>query len=469
MKDSIGPSASPQTRRIMVSMLALLSLMGAPVDAATWTVCGPAGVCDFTTIQGAIDDASVVNGDRIEIDADTFVETITIHKDLTLVGAGEAATTLVSGGGSVVTVSAGVTASVRRLTVTGGVANKGGGIYNSGTLTLRRVTVSTNQAFTAGGGIWTEGGIVLRRVTISDNRADDTQFGTGGGIFIDNILGQGAAAVLADRTVITDNRACSGGGVYNSTGRVFLRRSTVSDNSAILTAACAMPFGEGGGILNLFTPNLDGRAAIVQSTVSGNHADDNGGGIATLYGGTAILTLSTVSGNDAGTYGGGIYVNDFDVNNSTVVLNNATVTANASGTALGDAVHSSGSVNPGDPNTLVWARNSILSDQLGGATDCFGINTSFLSDGFNIEGGTSCGFVGEQQNTSPGLAPLAANGGPTETHSIAVGSPAHNMGNNVVGCMADMNGDGVANRALPVDQRGAPHVGVCDVGAFELQ
>ena len=57
----------------------------------------------------------------------------------------------------------------------------------------------------------------------------------------------------------------------------------------------------GGGIFNA------GTLTLTNSTVSGNNADENGGGIFNDNGGTPMLTNSTVSGNNAAVDGGGIF------------------------------------------------------------------------------------------------------------------------------------------------------------------
>jgi hypothetical protein len=49
---------------------------------------------------------------------------------------------------------------------------------------------------------------------------------------------------------------------------------------------------------------------------------------------------------------------------------------------------------------------------------------------------------------------LAANGGPTPTHALLEGSAAINAG--------------LPGACPATDQRGAPRVGTCDIGAFEF-
>ncbi len=71
-----------------------------------------------------------------------------------------------------------------------------------------------------------------------------------------------------------------------------------------------------------------------------------------------------------------------------------------------------------------------------------------------ISGGTTPGS-GDQPNTAPGLGPLAANGGPTQTEALLPGSSAIDHGD-TTGCPG-------------TDQRGVtrPAGSACDVGAYE--
>ena len=112
-------------------LAAPISPLDAPARATDFTVCGS---CEYQTIGSAI--VVAVDGDVINVEAGTYLETIVIDRDLTIQGAtGAAATTIVSGaesdGTSVVTVEAGVTATISELTITGGTAQEGGGVYNA--------------------------------------------------------------------------------------------------------------------------------------------------------------------------------------------------------------------------------------------------------------------------------------------------------------------------------------------------
>jgi parallel beta-helix repeat protein len=99
--------------------------------------------------------------------------------------------------------------------VVGNTANVGGGIMVTGALSMARSTVSGNVASTgAGGGIAITNGDAaqLTNSTVSGNRAETTRTGLGGGIISAGTL------TLANVTV-ANNRANSGGGVYQSTGQ----------------------------------------------------------------------------------------------------------------------------------------------------------------------------------------------------------------------------------------------------------
>ncbi|MER7468999.1 hypothetical protein [Streptomyces sp. NPDC097981] len=87
------------------------------------------------------------------------------------------------------------------------------------------------------------------------------------------------------------------GGIFNYTGSTLtLNHSTVSGNTATTNA---------GGILN-----TGGSLTLDHSTVSGNTAGQDGGGIFNDGGGTTALTSSTVVRNTANggpVSGGGIF------------------------------------------------------------------------------------------------------------------------------------------------------------------
>jgi peptidoglycan/xylan/chitin deacetylase (PgdA/CDA1 family) len=137
--------------------------------------------------------------------------TVTVGKALTIRGV-ETATSgppTLAGmdRGPVVTVPGRVMVSLSALTIRGGLADRGGGIVNHGTLTLTDVVVRGNKARSAGGGIVNDGQLMVRG---SSSIRGNTARGAAGGILNDGTLD------IAGRTTIIRNRAGRpGGGLLN--------------------------------------------------------------------------------------------------------------------------------------------------------------------------------------------------------------------------------------------------------------
>ena len=137
-----------------------------------------------------------LNGTQLELSDTTGAETIT----------GPAAGVTVNGNNAsrVFQIDGGVTASISRMTITGGSAGNGGGLANYGTATLTKSTISSNSASFYGGGINTNHGtLALTNCTVSGN--SDGQ--NGGGI------ANYATATLGN-TIVAGNTAGTGPDVY---------------------------------------------------------------------------------------------------------------------------------------------------------------------------------------------------------------------------------------------------------------
>ena len=262
---------------------------------------------------------------------------------------------------------------------------------------------------------------------------------------------QSGTVAISGLTVSNGN---VGGGIFNS-GTLTLTNSTVSGNKSSAF---------GGGVFN----QNSGTLTLTNSTVSGNTAS-SGGGIFNQSGGTLTLTNSTVSGNGSGGVGGGI------VNGGTLTLTNNTVSGNTAGGVGGGIFNSGGTV------TL---HNTIVAGNFQGAgaaaNDIVG-NTVDSSSSFNLIGtGGSGGLTNGVNNNLVGvadarLAPLANNGGPTQTHALLAGSPALDAGNNAavtnppfsgVAPFTDQRGTGFSRI---VDGPDADTTDTVDIGAFEAQ
>lgn len=198
--------------------------------------------------------------------------------------------------------------------------------------------------------------------------------------------------------------------------------STISNNSTN---------GLGGGMF----ANYDSTIALTNSTLSGNTAISDGGGIHTD--GTLAVANSTVSGNSADANGGGFFIADSDA--VAITLVNSTVSANSAG-------YVGGIVMPA--NKSVTAYNSIIAG-----------NTQ--TSGSNFPGSLTSSSHNNLTSGDPKLGVLQDNGGPTLTLLPQVGSPAIDTGS-------------CDTSTPPTDQRGflRPNPGstsptLCDIGAVE--
>ncbi len=249
---------------------------------------GPATAC-ATVSEGVTAAQTVFANDvsnssdvTVSIAAGNYFDNVSIDVPdgdiLTLAGHAAGDTSINGGGnGSVITVNAGVV-TVSDLTVTGGNAFSGGGIFNYvGTVTVSASTLSGNTA-SYGGGIYNLGTVTVSASTLSDNAAT-----FGGGIY------SGGPLTVSASTLSGNTSAGDGGGI-DSGGTLTVSASTLSANTST--------FGGGGGIYN------GGTGTVSGSTLSANTAT-HGGGIANY--GTLTLSGSTLSANTASTFGGGIY------------------------------------------------------------------------------------------------------------------------------------------------------------------
>jgi CSLREA domain-containing protein len=355
--------------------------------------------------------------------------------DVTIVGAGPGRTVVDAGGltprdrvfdidGVVATISG---ASVQHGSVTG----DGGGIRNSGTLTLRDVVVAENSAGDDGGGIMNEasGTLTMTRTSIRDNTSVDDA----AGVRNDGVL------TISRGTVSGNTAADTSGGIENR-GTLTLTDSTVENNRA--------NGGDGGGLQNQSGASLTvARSAIVRNTSA-----EDGGGI-DFDVGSASLTNVTVSGNAAAGDGGGLEVSD----GATVSLTHVTVAGNTAG--QGNGLFN----DPSFPAT-VTLRSTLFANGSSGR-NCAGDPITSL--GYNLEfPGATCNIgsaPGDILGADPRLGPLETNGGPSPIHLLKPGSPAIDAATNTNCPSTDQWG-----QPRPVDGNGDRSV-ICDIGAFEVQ
>jgi hypothetical protein len=349
-------------------------------------------------------------------------------------------------------------AIIADLTVTGGRVTKavdqsGGGILaQDNLLALDDVIVRDNSLVledinTFGGGIAQFAGqLDIQSSSIRDNRiALDSATGgaIGGGVFIESAV----SVADIDDSRISGNRATTtgdngtGGGLYVR-GPTELGNSTVAGNRAD---------GEGGGIT---VTQPDSSLQLASSTISGNRAPQ-GAGMRISTSNTVDVLNSTLSGNrstsgapDAG--GAGAYVS-FGL----LSLTHATLARNRPRRDQA-TLQATGTVG----NTEVEIERSVFANP---RRECLAPAGFITTNELNVYQDANCLPAGLTTNlvATPKLEALAANPGPTpgpvtETHALKPASPAI---------------DFVTSGCPPpsTDQRGLgrPQGLDCDGGSFE--
>ncbi len=225
---------------------------------------------------------------------DLTAEELVIDKSVTINGLGADQLTIDAQGNSrVFNINDGdnssfSTVTIDGLTITGGTAAEGGGIYNREDLTISNSTISGNSA-TNGGGVsnYRSAANYIINSTISGNTAGFS----GGGISIFR-----STAEISNST-ISDNTAGSyGGGVFNFYSTAEISNSTISNNST---------GNQGGGVFNLnslvpvvSTIVADNTAVSSGPDVFGNVRDD-GNNLVGDASDSSGFTVSTLVGSSA--------------------------------------------------------------------------------------------------------------------------------------------------------------------------
>lgn len=313
--------------------------------AATWQVGGGG---DFNSIQAALSDPRVVDGNIITVAAGIYVENIDfLGKAVTLSSTNPddpevVVATIIDGStpanpayASVVTfrngegrdsVLAGFTLRKGKGTYAGS-NSFGGGVLCIGTSpTIAKCVITDNAATHMGGGIHCEAGAgpYISDCTISQNSATNR----GGGIHCNH------STVTMENCVITENHSKYGGGVYFylAEGNT-IRDSRITDNSGD---------SYGGGIYSRQSELL-----LYDSAISANRSTD-GGGIYFYFQSRGTFKNCIISGNRASN-GGGM----FCYSSSSPALYNCVLAGNYASTS-GGGLRCVSSGNPQIRNSIIW-------------------------------------------------------------------------------------------------------------------
>lgn len=187
-------------------------------------------------LQGAIDAAAP--GSTLTLCDGIFQGNVTIAKNLTLAGTSTPSTIVNDAGGqsAIFGIAQGAKVTIQDLTVATSSGDGWWGINNAGNLRLLRVTVTGGARPIYGGGIINSGSLTLGDgTTVFKNGADYE----GGGIYNDE-----GNVTLQKGSTVTDNIAVFGGGIYNYFGILLI------ESGANVTNNMAGGAEDGGGIYN---------------------------------------------------------------------------------------------------------------------------------------------------------------------------------------------------------------------------
>jgi predicted outer membrane repeat protein len=377
------------------------------------------------------------------------------------------------------------------LIITGNHAISGGGMYNHAANDglsspgLINVTFEYNYADQGAGMLnnGAEGGQSSPTLLFVDFNENDAIGGSGGGMYNNGFTGFSRPRLT--QVNFTNNDAAYGGGMYNSGRNLGISNPQLNQVSFTNNTATA----DGGAMWNAGFDGGQSRPELTDVAFTDNQANRGGA----MYNndlsgnGTAQLSRVTFANNQANTHGGAMYndglngyshpeldnvtfhqntavdhggamYNNGDNGASSPSLKHVTLVGNSAN--YGGAIYSTGGLSGISSSTL---EHVIMWDNLAtteGAEIYHDASDATISNSL-IEGGCPASGFGNNvcQNIITGdplLAPLADNGGFTQTMKPGQGSAAVDAGQ--------------LNNCLAEDQRGQarPNGPSCDLGAVEV-
>ena len=246
--------------------------------------------------------------------------------------------------------------------------------------------------------------------------------------------------------------AGAGGGLLLSGTNVTIMDTTVSGNTVTSCFSGFNGFCGGGGIHAADAGSgVVRHTAITNNQVSAGSGAGYGGGILVSAGSLHLLN-TTVSGNGTELRGGGVANFGPELRVSAT-----TIGPNTTQTGSGTGVHNEGAA--------LVTGTIVDTDQV---FACSGMGT-LVSLGANVAGTTPSGCAFTHPSDVVGdalLAPLASNGGPTQTMAIPNNSPAVDRFVSCVDAATAPVTDDQRHVGRPLDGNGSGGA-QCDSGAFE--
>lgn len=372
------------------------------------------------------------------------------QQDLGIQGPGRDRLTINGSGDRVFDHQGGGLLQLKKLSIANGSGNAGGGcVYARGRVELRNVRVhhciagDTEDSidfpaspYAAGGGLSALGDVSLYDSVVDYNKAlpwlsDSYTEAYGGGVYAGGKL-------IIERSRISNNATESRGGRYEpglgggayAAGGVTANHASILDNKG--------DYG-GGGL------HVSGSATILNSIIARNTSDGSPGGIS-ASGGPVIILNSTLSGNIGSLYFGLDSVfpagSVLQVRNATTTIANSTIAFNRN--LASNNASCGGAIQTGSDSLLI--ESTIVADNLcdygSDKVESLDIRAADIQGGRNLIQKATSPLPADTIVADPQLAPLAANGGLTDTHALPATSPAIDTGANPYDLAYDQRGPG---------------------------
>lgn len=335
-------------------------------------------------------------------------------------------------------------ATLDGLTITGGLADSGGGISCNagGNPTIKNCTVTGNTATDAGGGILVSSpGARVIGCTITGNSAN-----RGGGVAVFD-----GRKNLEGCRITGNTAAIHGGGLFCGNGPPRVVYCTITNNQA----------PSGGGVACI--GNM--QAEFVSCAVQENTGTVQGGGFYVI---NADVNLSNciVTGNSSSQKGGGVFVSqgDVEIRNSTISMNSA---SQGGGIYAGRSRSlTSCSILWGNSATDTGAQVALSGEGFGSAI--YGVGTTNLEGGepaVAVDSGAELFFFEGNIDADPMFASPLMN-----QFFLLPNSPCIDAGSNsaIAFDVADLDRDGDITEAVALDHQGAArrvdYAGISDTG-----
>jgi hypothetical protein len=267
-------------------------------------------------------------------------------------------------------------------------------------------------------------------------------------------------------TLVADNRGGRAGGIYNDGGTVSLVESEVRNNISFGVFSGIVSLGSltlvdstvDGNSTGTDSPAIysDGYLSIIGSTVSRNRTDGGDGGIQSR--GDAAIVNSTISRNGSVC----CFRSELSHDDGTLTLESSTIVG--SGITM---VEFGASSQAFISNSVIRHTNDVFPyaacDLTQGSVTSLGGNIESPGDTCGFDQPTDLVNVSLEDLA---IGPLQDNGGPTMTHALLPGSVAIDR---IPGAMCvDADGQPLTTdqRGEPRPETGGT---MCDVGSFEVQ